>query len=1078
MVQQLKLEFLTKVLPPRAKTDILHRQRLLDFLYENINLKVQLVTAPAGYGKTTLLADFANDAEIPVCWYSLDESDHDPRVFFDTLLTSIRYRFPDFGHNAEARLRASADCVREAAQIIGVMTGEMYTDIPDFFVLVLEDYHAVEFDGTINLLLDLLIERAPDNCHFIISSRSASGLAALARLRMKREVAELSGETLGFTPPEVKQLLADHYRTRLSDEEAERLTASAEGWIAGVLLGASKGRRLPEARSQLTPDDVFNYLASEVYERQPSEIKGFLLLSSTFREIAPEYCDLLFKLNNSAALLDRIEKRSLFITRLQGDRRMYRYHALFRDFLQDKLRREQPETYALLHRDAGGIFEEQKQWNQAIDQYLAANAHADALRIIKANAESYLKAGRWQTLSRWIQALPDSLRVSEPTLSLFEAESLVHVGHVDRAMQVLNGLLGRLVRDEDWLLRAKALSWRSAAYRLTGHYDEALQDARSAIRLLRRNNGPPSELGEAYRRLGNIHIEEGQFLQAVKCLRRSLRLFVAVFDVNQIAAVHNSLGVVFKRRGDLLQAMTHYKRATEYWGKSENVGALALTLNNLGVLYHRRGEYDLALETFNAGLGKARSAGYVRSEAIICNSLADVQRDLGRYDDAFSNYSRAIELAGQALEPYRATVATAGIGVTYGLRGELDKAESLLREAIVEAEERRQDYDVGQFTLRLGVIRCQQGRYSEAEKLLVGVYRQMERLGDKDAVARCAMHLAQVSYLSGKRSSTLDWLGKVSDLVGELGYDEFLVVEARGMLDLLQYGASRRIAGDLYERAINRIRERANSDRMLPVVTEPLDTGIDSSAQIKALALGEATVFANSKLVPESAWRSAKAKEMFFFLLCCNGRANKEQILGSLWPDVSPAKGKSLIHSNLYRLRRALFDSVVLNRDGAYGVNPAVTVWFDLRQFEDYLASGRKKVAPDQDKVACLETAIDMYKGPFLRDLYSDWVETRRRDLEEQYLHGLTSLADIYERTGRHSDAIGALEKSIATDPYSSDAYYDLARCYLATGDRSSALRVCKRYKDLSRDEGLPGPSSKMEELVRSVRSAERVAAL
>ncbi|MEK6705428.1 MAG: tetratricopeptide repeat protein, partial [Bdellovibrionota bacterium] len=566
----LNLEFITKVLPPRRKPDVLRRQRLVDFLHEHVNLKIQTVSAPAGYGKTTLLVDFASDTEIPLCWYAFNASDQDLTVFFDTLLTSIRYRFPEFGKKTEAMLKASGDVSKEANRIIGVLTGEMYTDIPDFFILVLEDYHLVESDNNLKSVLDILFERAPVNCHFIITSRTSIELSAFNKLRLQRDIARLELSELSFTSSEVRQLLTDYYKIQLSEDEAQKLATASEGWIAGILLGVSTSfqRQLPDTKVQLSSQDIFNYLASEVYEKQPPEIKGFLLVSSTFWEIEPRNCNLLFNLTNSEQLLEEVERRNLFITRLEGERIIYRYHNLFRDFLQQKLRKEQPQSHRLLHIDAGSIFEKKEQWHLAIDHYLTIDSFANALKIIKKVGESFLKAGKWQTVSRWIQALPEKARSGEPVLALLNAESLIHLGQADKAIQLLNSLLNGIDISRDWLLTGKALSWRSAAFRLTGHFSEATDDIKKSIHILKQNNGPADVLGGAYRRLGAIHAEQGRLAEAEKCMKRSLKLFISVFDVSQIAAVHNSLGIVFKRLGDLPRAAAHYEQARQYWEKA------------------------------------------------------------------------------------------------------------------------------------------------------------------------------------------------------------------------------------------------------------------------------------------------------------------------------------------------------------------------------------------------------------------------------------------------------------------------------------------------------------------------------
>jgi len=1073
----LNLEFITKVLPPRRKPDVLRRQRLIDFLHDHVNLRVQSICAPAGYGKTTLLVDFASDTEIPLCWYSFDTSDQDLIVFFDTLLTSVRYRFPEFGKKTESILKGSEDISKDVNRIIGVLTGEMYTDIPEFFILVLEDFHLVESDHNLKSVLDLLLERAPANCHFIITSRTPVELPAINKLRLQRNIARLENSDLGFTTSEVKQLLAEHYNVQLSEDDAKKLAASSEGWIAGILLGVSNSfqTRTSETKVLLSSQDIFNYLASEVYDKQPHEIKGFLLVSSTFWEIEPRNCNLLFNIINSEHLLEEVEKRSLFITRLEGERVIYRYHNLFRQFLQQKLQKEQPHTYRILHSDAGSIFEQQQQWNLAIAHYLAIDSFANALKIIKKVGESFLKTGKWMTVSRWIQALPEKARSNEPVLTLLGAEGLIHLGQTDKAIQILNSLLDTIDKTSDWLCAGKALSWRSAAFRLTGHFDEAKEDVKNAISILKQNNGPADVLGDAYRRLGVIHAEQGRPVEAEKYLKRSLKLFISVFDVGQIAEAYNSLGIVYKRLGDLPRSAAHYSQARQYWEKAGNSGALARTLNNIGIIYRRQGQYELAFNTLVEGLEKARATGYQRGEAWLLINIADVKRDLGHYEEALSAYSTALELARQVMESSQVAVATAGMGDCYKFLGQLDKAEVFTKEALAQATEHNQIYDAGIFNLQLGTVLYHQGKYKAAEEVLTSARSSMEQLGDKDAVARCSMHLAQLSYLGKKNRTAIKWLQETLRLVEELGYDEFMVLEGARILPLFKYALSRQIGSELLNHVISKIQNRTT---FIQNIDKPLDQPVpnpDYLTEVKAYALGETQVTVNARTVLDSDWRSIKAKEIFFYLLFQGKWTKRDEIIAFIWPDMSPAKGNSLFHSNLYRLRRALFDSIITNQNGNYTLNPGVTFWFDVREFENNTSKAIGYSRFSQQWTSCLERAEKLYKGPFLKEFYSDWVETSRRQLEYKYLEVLSSLVSYSKKEGDLRRTIELLEKSLAIDPSQEETYLDLAKCYLASGDRQSALRICKQCTETMQEEMGTMSTTQIEKLLRSILSPKKV---
>lgn len=1065
------VEFATKLLVPRRGDRVIRRQKLIDLLHNHIHLHVQVVSAPAGYGKTTLLVDFASELDIPVCWYSLDTSDQDPRWLLEGILSSIRLHFPNFGQLTQSCMLVAGDVVSEASHLVGTLTGEMYAAITEYFVLVLEDYHFLEDSDSAKALLNFFVERAPDNCHIIISSRTPVELPAISTLALQQRTVSLGASHLSFTPPEVKELLAMHYSLHLSDEEANKLATDTEGWILGILISTYSLREsgLPRDVLTLSKRDVFRYLTFEVYERQPSDIQSFLLASSTLDELQPEFCDRLLGLTNSRKLLHQIERRNLFTNRIDAEKAWYRYHHLFREFLQAKLLEENPEQFTLLHCKAASLFEQDQRWNEVITHFLTARRYDEALRVIKTVGEDFLSSGKWVTVSKWVEALPRDMRLSNPDLVLLHAQSLIHIGEVDEAARILTELLSQITSKEDWLYQAKTLSWRSAAFRLTGHFAEAKSDIRTAIRLLEQRNGPIVILGDAHRRLGNIHMEQGRFALALRHMRRALKQYSSVFDVGRIADMHNSLGIVYTRLGDLAKANMHLEYAREGWQRVKNSGSLAMTLNNMGMIYQRQGQYDLALDTLRFGLEKAREAGYRRIEACILINMAEVLRDLDLYDDALAAYHEGLKLARQVMEVYYVAWATAGIGETYRLLSDRDKAEVLLKEAITQAEEQGQSYEATLFATQLGIIEYERGQYETATGILRGACEHLTDIGDKDALAKAYFHLAQASFLAKKYDLAINWLEKASGLADELGYEDFLAVEGRNSALLIQYGASKGVGGNRFVRIMEKIRIRRDSQRRRATTKGSVGPSVAIKPDIEAYALGETRVLVDSRPISEAEWRSNRAKEMFFYMLCCGTGQTKEQITAALWPDLSPAKASSNFHINLYRARRAIFPGIFTLEQGRYKLNPDLNIRFDVADFESLLSQAEKLPSGSKARVDDLERAIELYKGPFTEEFYSEWTEMQRRELEDKYLRGISLLANFYGNEGKYDRAIALLKKFIVIDPYHDEVYCQLIEWYLAVGDKISARRICKQYLVTVASEMEFVPSARMEELHKRI---------
>jgi LuxR family transcriptional regulator, maltose regulon positive regulatory protein len=1063
--------FATKCLTPKCGTGTVSRHRLLDILHSRISLRAQVIIAPAGYGKTTLLADFATELEAPTCWYNLDSSDQDPRLLLEGLLNCLRIHFNGFGALTEARLNACKDAVREAAQIVGSLTGEIHTAIPDYLVLVIEDYHLIE-DSAAKGILDLLLERAPDNCQVVITSRTPVELPALARLQIKQLAAELDASHLAFNPSEIKDLLVARYGLEISDNEAVLMAANTEGWIVSILLATLNmpARKTAFDTMTISHKNLFRYLTSEVFDQQPPEIQAFLLISSTLEKLEPELCDRLIGARNSLQIIRTLEKESLFLQCVDYEKACYRFHQLFRQFLQRKLHEDDGEKYFQLHVAAGFLFEEYGRFQEAVSHFLEAKSYGNVVRIIKSSGPGFLQTGKCSTVARWIEAVPESQR-SDVELTLLFAQSLIYLGKADESARLLTAIIDSTPEDADYLLRAKALNWRNAALRLTGQATHARSDIETAVRILERHNGPASLLGEVYKRLGKTQREMGKFKAAERYFKLSLKHFSLVSDLAEMSDIYNSLGIIYKRLCKMDQAGLYLEKARQGWTRLQNHGYYAMTMTNITYLYQRRGLYDLAQETLKLALASARQSSYPWVQGGIMIATGEILRDVEKYKDALDAYQKGLELAREVTEPALVAWAKAGLGETHRLLGNRDKADLLLKEAVAEAGEQGLKYEATLFSVQSGIMAYEKGEYDKAINSLTILAGRMTTLSDEDALAKIYFHLAQACYLSKRLTESLVWLSRSCALAEKIGYDEFMLVEGRKAIGLMEYAVSNDVNAVRFTNILKRLRLRRDASGQ----TENMDEN-ESPIQhvIHAYALGKASVSIDSRPVDDTAWRSNRAKEIFFYLLCSNTGQTKEAITAAIWPDLSPERATSNFHINIYRIRRAIDSRVLILDQGRYQINPKARAWFDVSRFEHLIKQNTEKANHNTEPEKVLEQAVELYQGPFLSNIYSDWVEDKRRALEDNYLKTLLRLARLYSQQNRHDKSIAALEKCLVIDAYQDEIYCQLIEQYLSTDDTISASRVYKRFKEMTgSDPGYP-PSARMRALGQRILAANR----
>ncbi|MFC1875641.1 tetratricopeptide repeat protein, partial [Chloroflexota bacterium] len=728
---------------------------------------------------------------------------------------------------------------------------------------------------------------------------------------------------------------------------------------------------------------------------------------------------------------------------------------------------EDHHRFRMLHFKAAILYEKAQRYINAVQHFISAKEYDGVSRIINNVGEELLDAGKWATLLSWINTLPKELYSADQRIMMLYARSLIYAGESSVAIGILNSLLDSVKGGNDWLFEARILSWRSAAYRLTGYLTEAKKDIKTSISILEKNKGPLLDTGDAYRRLGEILKEQGLFKKALEQLRRSLKYYTMIMNVSRLAEVHNSIGIICKDLGDLNTASMHFEKSRMGWQKVENNGALAMTLTNIAEIYHRRGEYELSLDALQLGLEKARQVGYRRIESYIQIAVAEVKCSQGLYEDSINACDQGLELARQVMETRCVVWAKADMAENYRLLGDLDKAEVLIKEAVSFADEQGHHCDAVQFKTQIGIIEYERGNYRTAIETLGEVADCLKNMEDKYALAKVNLHLAQALFISRDYGQVPVYLENLANLCNEIGYYDFIAVEGRNCRPLLQFGISKGIGGESFRRAVEKIRLFHNKMRERSV--KDIDEGsYVVKPDIEVRALGEVKVITYG-LISEAQWRSNKAKELFLYLLYTKKGCTSEQIATTLWPDLSPAKAIGNFHVNLYRARRAVLPSLFNLEDGKYKISRDLTIWFDVAEFENKLQIAFNPQCENELKIASMEQAIELYRGDFMDGFFSEWVYGYRRELEDRYIGALSALAKIKSGNGEYDSSIDLMLKAIKVNQFNEEAYCKIIEWQMIKGDRTSAITTYHRYLDQIVREMDISPSPKMQSLHQRV---------
>lgn len=414
----------TKLAPPRLRDDTVARPRLVAALRSAVTgHRLTLVSAPAGYGKTTLLASLpAACPELPVAWLSLDATDDDPAWFLAGIVAAVREIVPAFGATTSALLASLSDPAAEVRRLAGVLVNDLVAAGDAPLALVLDDLHAVHAPA-IHLALDYLLERLPPAVHLVIATRHDPPIG-LARLRARRELAELRLADLRFTENETAGFFDGTPGPALAPDELAALHGRTDGWVAGMSLLAGALARLPDHAERHALLDqlgtaggrhIFDYLAEEVLAREEPDIRRFLLATAILSELTIPACAAVSGRDDASAVLADLHRRNLFIATLDASESVFRYHELFRDVLRQRLAQELPPAEVReLHRRAAAA---ETDAGRAIGHLLAAEAWDEAAAAMERAGESALQHGALDTLRGWIDALPEPTRQAHPRLT-------------------------------------------------------------------------------------------------------------------------------------------------------------------------------------------------------------------------------------------------------------------------------------------------------------------------------------------------------------------------------------------------------------------------------------------------------------------------------------------------------------------------------------------------------------------------------------------------------------------------------------------------------------------------------------
>ena len=489
----------TKLFLPRLRPGLVARPQLVQMLAAAATAPLTLVSAPAGFGKTTLVAAWVQQQPLPAGWLSLDTGDNDPNRFLAYLIAALQSAEPGIGRELGAGLAAGQPPPIEAAAIMLVND---LAQLPHDILLVLDDFHVID-EPRIEQALATLVAHQPPQLHLLIASREDPPLP-LARMRAQGQLVEMRAQELRFSPDEAAAFLNQSMGLTLSPQQAADLDARIEGWIAGLQLAGLSLQKSSNAGALIAGLSsnhhfILTYLTEEVLRQQPPAVQDFLLQTSILQRLTVPLCDAVCERAGSTELLDALYAANVFVIPLDTEHTWFRYHHLFRDLLLSQLQRTQAELVPVLHRRASAWYARHGEPAAAIDHALDAGDYTGdyvpAVALLETHARPLVLGGYAQTVAGWLQRLPPEWQAAGPQANVAFAWSLLLRGQLDEIERYLRnaeaGLTGPPAvsppgqlppgSQAQAALRAEILGLRAGVVSLRGETERACAMAREAV---------------------------------------------------------------------------------------------------------------------------------------------------------------------------------------------------------------------------------------------------------------------------------------------------------------------------------------------------------------------------------------------------------------------------------------------------------------------------------------------------------------------------------------------------------------------------------------------------------------------
>lgn len=1075
----------TKLLPPRPAPELLSRPRLTERLLANLANPVTLITANAGSGKTTLVADFLRTHDRPFVWYQLDHTDADPFAFLGYITFGISQIIPGFGEAMFSYLKESAgELAQHPERAVDVLLNDVLENVEQQLIIVLDDYHHLGPHTAVHPVLDRLLAYLPDVLHLVIISREMPPLS-VTRLRAQSPFSMIERSDLLFTDEETRELFKKVFDLELTAEQLTEYRERTHGWITALQLVKQVAQRAQYTRDQVPagqPDltavlrqserDIFDYFAEEVFHDESTDVQQLLLRISLLDRIELDTCTALYEGMNCSRELPGLVRRNVFITvATDGRGEEYRLHPLFQRFLRRRLRSEIGRTgVAKEHQRYANHFLQREAWEQAARHLIAAEDFEGASKLISEKGSQWILSGALSSLATLADALPANALIAYPRALSHRAEVARLCGDLEKAQTMFRRAANLCQQQNDEEGEAEVLHSLATIARRQGDFHLAFNYLDRAIELSEPSSAVRMKCGNTR---GLTLVALGEWTAAEREFRGALQAAEDRNDDRYARLIAHNLGTPAGIRGDFGEALRWLGRMLRRESEGGPIPQEAVAHLNIARCHIYRGDFDSAEKELDSTLEQCQlfNLSMVRAECF--ETYGNLYRERGeasRASEFYERAARAYDDAGINVDSTELFEERALLNLSIR---DLITARALIERLIAARSVDNNPRAYYTALLTKARIRIAQNEFEQASEELASAreYFRLHTLYFYEAQSCMAQALCQLHLIDEPKM--IECLGRAVELAVRYDYDFWLQREVSAHPQLF----ANEEAAELLPADIRSVLSRPETVQAAPFVPVQL-----SSAPVTDLTvnmLGPVEIIRDpSRPLAADAWTTRRARDILCFIASRrHRRASKDKIIDTFWGETDFEVVEKNFHPTVSHIRKALNSNQALKqnfllyRDGDYQLNSEFSYRIDLEEFDELLTKGEnaRRARQFETCITCYESAVELYRGEFMQGSYEPWVEEQRTYYLEQYLRLLEVLAGVAQKAEDWPRSMQLAKRIIKEDQFREDIHCMVMRAHAAMGNRGAVREHYEGLKGLLARELAVEPSMETKRLYQEL---------